>query len=170
MRFEPRRLRSGELIAGASAIVLLVVMLVFPWYGLKGVSVRNVHLLHLLHISTSITGYHEYIHLRWLLLVTIAAALALVYLQGTRRAPALPSAFSMIATVLGALTSAWLIYRVIFNVPGSNGLLVQKPAAYVGLASALALTYGAFRSLREEDRPDPARNAAIPTVPLEHGR
>jgi hypothetical protein len=37
----------------------------------------------------------------------------------------------------------------------------------VGLACALALIYSGYRSLREEDRPDLERNAAIPTVELE---
>lgn len=150
------RLRSGEWIAGTGALVLLVTMLL-PWYGYAGESG-----------AAQITGWDEFIHLRWLILVTIIAGLALAVLQAACRAPAIPVSLSVIVTVLGALTSLWLIYRVLISVPGSDGLLVQKPAAYVGLASAFALTIGAFRSLRAEDRRDPARNAEIPVVTLEH--
>lgn len=155
MHFKLARLRSGEWIAGAGALVLLVSMLL-PWYGYSGTS-----------NAPQISGWDEFIHLRWLVLVTIIAGLALAVLQAACRAPAIPVTLSVIVTVLGALTSLWLIYRVLINVPGSDGLLVQKPAAYVGLGSALALTIGAFRSLRAEDRPDPARNAEIPTVTLD---
>jgi peptidoglycan biosynthesis protein MviN/MurJ (putative lipid II flippase) len=149
------RLRSGEWIAGAGALVLLVTMLL-PWYGYAGASG-----------VAQITGWDVFIRLRWLILVTIIAGLALAVLQAACRAPAIPVSLSVIVTVLGALTSLWLIYRVLISVPGSDGLLDQKPAAYVGLASALALTVGGFRSLRQEDRPDPARNAEIPIIALD---
>lgn len=155
MDFKPSRLRSGEWIAGVSALVLLVTMLL-PWYGYSGV-----------RSASQISGWDEFIHLRWLILVTIAAGLGLAVAQGACRAPAIPVTLSVIATVLGALTSLWLIYRVLISVPGSDGLLVRKPAAYVGLLSALALTVGGFRSIRQEDRLDPARNAEIPTITLD---
>ncbi len=161
MQFEPSRLRRGELIVGAGAILLLALTFLFPWYGLSGEANRRAQAL---GVSTSVNAWHGLTTLRWLILVTIVAALALVILEGTRRAPALPVSLSVIVTVLGALTAIALIYRVLISVPGPNGLLDQKVGAYLGLLSAVALTYGAFRSLREEDRPDPARTAAIPTV------
>lgn len=155
MGFKPSRLRSGEWTAGLSALVLLVTMLL-PWYGYSGV-----------RSAPGISGWDEFTHLRWLLLVTIVAGLGLAVAQAACRAPAFPVTLSVIATVLGTLTSLWLIYRVLISVPGSDGLLIQKPAAYVGLLSALALTVGGFRSLRQEDRLDPARNAEIPTITLD---
>jgi hypothetical protein len=157
VEFNAGRLRSGEWIAGASAIALLAVFLLLPWYGYTA-----------LPHAPEITGWQEFTHLRWLIVVTVAAALALALLQAACQAPALPVTLSVIASVLGALTSLWLIYRVLIEVPGSHGELTQRPAAYVGLLCALVLTVGAFRSLRTEDRPDPAYNAAIPTVALEH--
>lgn len=156
MEFKLSRLRGGEWLAGASAIVLLVSMLL-PWYGYAGV-----------HGGPQITGWDEFIHLRWLILVTAIAGLALAVAQAAFRAPAVPVTLSVVVTVVGVLASVWLIYRVLISVPGSDGLLVQKPAAYLGLASALALTAGAFWSLRKEDRPDPVRNAEIPLVTLDH--
>jgi hypothetical protein len=149
------RLRSGEWIAGLSALVLLVMMLL-PWYGYSRASTLP-----------QISGWDEFIHLRWLILVTIIAGLALAIAQAALRAPAIPVTLSVIVTVLGTLTSLWLIYRVLISVPGSGGALVQKPPAYIALLSALALTAGAFLSLRQEDPPDPVRNAEIPTVTLD---
>lgn len=159
MEFKLSRLRSGEWLVAVSTVVLLVVLVALPWYGYASDE----------HISVTITGWQEFTHLRWLLVLTIAGGLALVVSQAACRAPAIPVTLDVILVVLAALTSLWLIYRVLIQVPGSDGLLVQKPAAYVGLASALALTIGAFRSLRTEDPPDLARNAAIPTIELDHG-
>lgn len=160
MSFRASRMRRGEVIAGAAAIVLLALMFLLPWYGVSGAAARSAQQVGL---PTSLDGWHALQTLRWLMLVTIAAGLALAILQGTQRAPALPVSFAVIATVLAAATSLALIYRVLISVPQG---LDQRAGAYLGLFSALALTYGAFRSLRQEDPPDPARHAAIPTVTL----
>lgn len=157
MQFEPSRLRRGEVIVGASAIVLLALIFLLPWYGGSASG---------LGVSRSVDGWHGLPTLRWLMLATVAVAVALTALQGTLRAPALPVSLSVIVTVLGALTSLGLIYRVLIAVPGPSRVLHQKPGSYLGLVTALALTYGGLRSLREEDAPDRARTAAIPTVDL----
>jgi hypothetical protein len=161
MRFEVSRLRRGEWIVGASAIALVVLMFVAPWYGLSGARKTAAHA----HgQATSLNAFDGLTDLRWLMLITIAFASGLMFLQGTRRAPALPVSFSVFVTVLGGLTSLCLIYRVLINPPDG---FERRPAAYLGLLSVLVLAYGAFRSMREEDRPDPARNAAIESVRLD---
>ena len=75
MDFDPSRLRRGEVLAGAGAVLLLVFMLAGKWYG---------------HGSRARTGWQALPVLRWLVVVTIAAALALVVAQATRRAPGDP--------------------------------------------------------------------------------
>ncbi len=162
MGFDASRLRAGEAIAGASAIVLLGLVFLTPWYGLAG----GVHrVASAAGISGSVDGWHGLSTLRWLILVTIAAALALAWLQATRRAPALPVSLSVIVTVLGLLTVLALIYRVLIAVPGPGSLIEGKIGAYLGLVVAAALTFGAFRSLREETRRD-GSEAVIPVVAL----
>jgi hypothetical protein len=163
MHFRFSRLRRGEVIAGVGALLLLIFMFALPWYGVKA---GSAHLAKEIGLSTSINGYDEFTHLSWLMLLTIAVVFALVFLQATRPTPALPASFSVFALVLSILTSLWLIYRVLINVPSGDGLLEQKVGAYLGLASALVMTYGAFRSLREEHHPDPERNARIPVVQI----
>jgi hypothetical protein len=158
MEFQPSRLRNGEVIAGVAAVVLIVLMFAVPWYRSGGAT------------ATSVDGWDGLPTLRWLILITVIAALALAFFQATRRAPALPVSLSVIVSALGLLTALCLIYRVLIAVPGSGGQTGAKAGAYLGLASALALFYGGFRSLREEERPDPEYNAAIPTVELESHR
>jgi hypothetical protein len=160
MEFEPSRLRRGEVIVGASAIVLLALMFVAPWYGFSGEAERSARAL---GVSTTVTGWQQLTTLRWLMLVTIVAALALTVFQGTRAAPALPASLSVITLVLSVITSLALIYRLIES---PAPLLSPKVGAFLGLLAALVMSYGAFRSLREEDPLDPARSAAIPTVGL----
>jgi hypothetical protein len=165
MDFQVSRLRRGEVIAGIAAAVLLVVLLTLPWYGLGGRLGRTAAAL---GASTSITGWQGLPTLRWLTLVTILTALALTWFQGARRAPALPASLSVIVLVLSILTALGLIYRVLISVPGPDSLGEAKAGAYVGLAGAVVLVYGAFRSLREEDPADPERNARIPVIELGH--
>jgi hypothetical protein len=163
MRFHFSRLRRGELLAGAAALVLLVCMFVVPWYGLNS-SVASI--AERLGVATSLNGWQALTSLRWLMLVTILAALTLAYLQGTRRAPALPATLSLIVTVLGGLTALGLIYRVLINVPGANSVVDRKAGGFIGLVSGCAIAYGGYRSLREEGIAPEDERTDIPTVRL----
>ncbi len=147
MDFDPSRLRRGEWIAGISALLLLVFLFALPWYGVSGGIGKTAAALGL---STSVNGWDGLTHLRWLVMVTILSALALAYNQATRKAPAIPAALSVIVTVLATLSTLLLIYRVLINVPGSDSVMQQKAGAYLGLLSAVVLTYGAYESMRRE--------------------
>ncbi len=144
MDIEISRLRAGEIIAAASAVLLLVFMFALPWYSVKSATLSTVAL------STKVDGWQALTHIRWLMVVTIIAALALAYFQATRRAPAIPVSLSVILTVLGLLTALVLVYRVLINVPGSDDLVDVKTGAYLGLLGALGILYGGFSSMRQE--------------------
>jgi hypothetical protein len=145
------RLRRGELVAGASGLLLLVFMFALTWYAVAGV-LRPT--LAALGRPTSYNGWDGLTHVRWLLLATALVALALAYFQAAQRAPAIPVSLAVIVTVLGGLSVLTLIYKVLINTPGSE--LDQRAGAYLGLAAAIGIAYGGFASLREEGGPDPA--------------
>jgi hypothetical protein len=130
MNLDPGRLRRGELLAGTGAVLLLVFLLAGKWYG---------------HGGQSRTGWEVVTNLRWLLLVTIAAALALVLTQVARRSPAIPVTLSLIVTVLGLISVLALVYRVLISPPAH-----EQVGAILGLLSAIGLAYGGYLSLREE--------------------
>jgi len=130
MDLDPARLRRGELLAGAGAVLLLVFLLAGKWYG---------------HGNHARTGWEALTTLRWLLAVTIAASLALVLAQVLRRAPAIPVTLSLIVTLLGLISVLALIYRVLISAPAH-----EQVGAFLALVSALGLAYGGFLSLREE--------------------
>jgi hypothetical protein len=147
MGIDISRLRPGEIIAGASAVLLLVLMFAVPWYGVKSTFSSTATTL---GVSTSINGWNSLSHLRWLLLLTIIVTLALAYYQASRQAPAIPVTLSVIVTVLGLLSTLALIYRVLINVPGSNSVVDARVGAYLGLLCAVGILYGGFASMRRE--------------------
>jgi hypothetical protein len=147
MDIETSRLRPGEIIAAASAVLLLVFMFALPWYEVKSAPGSAPSTL---GVSAKLDGWQALTHVRWLIVVTIIAGLALAYFQATRPAPAIPVSLSVIVTVLGLLASLVLVYRVLINVPGSDDLVSATAGAYLGLLSALGILYGGFASMRQE--------------------
>jgi hypothetical protein len=146
-------------------VVLLASTFLLPWYAVKAPYRPTASLL---GVATSPTGWQSLDHLRWLLVITSLAALALAYLQASRRAPALPVTFSMIVSLLGLLSSLALVYRVLINVPGADAVVDQRIGAYLGLASACTIFYGGYESLRREgvaERDGPGEIETIRTRP-----
>jgi hypothetical protein len=143
MSVERSRLRRGEWIVGAGSVLLLAPMLLLPWFG----------------SSRTVDGWNALTHFRWLAVLTLLAAAALLFFQATRRAPAVPATLSLLVTVLGALTSAWLIYRVGIDPAGG-----RKVGAWIALAAAITITYGGFSSFRTEGIAGRDAPSVIPTV------
>jgi hypothetical protein len=129
MGLDPARLRRGELLAGTGGVLLLVFLVAGTWAG---------------HHGSSRTGWQLLTNLRWLLLVTSVAAIALAVAQVARRSPAIPVTLSLIVAVLGVITVLALVYRVLVN-----PLVHEQGGAILGLISAIALAYGGYLSLRE---------------------
>jgi hypothetical protein len=164
--FDPRRLRHGEWIVGGGAVVLAVALFLLPWYGVKGPFAQTAARL---GRPTSFDGWDSLSHIRWLVLATILVGLALAWLQGARRAPALPVTFSVFATVFASLCSLALIYRVLISIPGNDSLLERRAGAYIGLAATLAMVYGGYSSMRQEGLSERDANTEIETVSLGTG-
>jgi hypothetical protein len=163
MDVDPSRLRRGEIIVGAASVVLLASMFVLEWYGLTA-QLRPTAAS--LGSSTSVNGWDALTNVRWLMLLTIACGLALVYVQAARRAPAIPVTLSVLVTVLGLITVLVLIYRVLINEPGNDAVVEQEAGAFVGLASAIAIVIGGYLSMRDEGIADKDAPADIETVSM----
>lgn len=145
MDLNPARLRRGELLAGTGGVLLLVFLVAGTWAD---------------HHGTSRTGWQLLTNLRWLLLVTSVAAIALAVAQVARRSPAIPVTLSLIVAVLGLITVLALVYRVLVN-PVAH----EQGGAVLGLISAIALAYGGYLSLREEGI---ARQDGPGEIPIVH--
>jgi uncharacterized membrane protein AbrB (regulator of aidB expression) len=133
MEFDPSRLRRGELLAAASAVLLTIFLVGGKWYGSGGKA------------GGSQTGWQSLTDLRWLLLVTIVAAIGLAFTQVTRRAPALPVTMSLIVMLLGIVSVIALIIRVVIDPPAH-----EQAGAYLGLLFTIGIAWGGYLSLRQE--------------------
>jgi hypothetical protein len=163
VEFEFSRLRRGELIVGGGGVLLAASMFLMTWYAVRSPFGQE---LALTGRRTSWDGWQGLSHLRWLLLITILVAFALVWLQASRRPPALPVTFSMLATVLGLITTVALIVRVLIDTPSAGSLLSRRYGAFVGLAAAVVIFYGGYRSMREEGIAERDERKDIETISL----
>jgi hypothetical protein len=157
-----RRLRRGELVAGASGVLLFLFLFVPDWYALNGTLSQTASDL---GARTSWNGWWGLGGLRYLALLTILVALALVYFQAAERAPAIPVTLAVILTFLGIITVLALIYRILAGPPNNGSFLHQLAGPWLALLAAIGIAYGGFASLREEAGRDPAE-IEIETVRL----
>jgi hypothetical protein len=158
MDIDASRLRRGEVIAGASAVVLFLAMFV-AWYGYR---VKTVSLKSFDIPAPSQDAWNAFSVVDIYLLLTVVVALALTFTQASRRSPAMPVSLSVIASVLGALATLLILFRIV-DPPGISGLpsplasllashleRTLKAGVWLGLLSAIGITAGAYLSMREE--------------------
>lgn len=135
MSFDLRRLRLGERIAGLAA-VLLFVDLFLDWYGHGG--------------GEGQSAWRALGILAPLLFLLVLTALALAALSAAQRSVSLPIAASVVLIAFGIVMTLLVLYRVLLNEPGADHVVTQKAGAWIGLILCAAVTYGGYRSLREE--------------------
>ena len=161
MRFDPTRMRRGEWIAGAGGLLLLVALFLFEWYGLR-VGLSAIH--DSVTIDVTANGWHAHTILRWLMLLTVVAALALWALTALAPTDAIPLSAAVAAVVIGGITTLCLAWRVLIDEPGPNKLVSVEAGAWIGLLAAALVVVGAWLSMRDEDRSGPL--PAVPVRPL----
>lgn len=150
MSFDLSRLRRGEIVAAGGAIALLVFMFALTWY-------RDG--------SASLDGWQAHTVLRWLMLATILAALALAFLTATQRTPAVPVTVAVVVAALAALLLLLLAIRVLLDQPGGYGIGDVRVGAWLGLAASAVILRGAYLSMRAEGAKHPAAGPPAPTPP-----
>ena len=135
-----RRIRAGEVVAGAAGVVLLAAMFL-SWYS---VSSRD----------DSLTAWEAFSVVDVLLALVALLGIALALSEVVGRGPALPVAIGVVTTTLALAGTLLLAYRIL-NQPGPNDLIGVEPGAYVGLLASLGVFLGAWLSLSDE-RPRPS--------------
>jgi hypothetical protein len=160
MTFDLSRLRRGEKIAAAAAVLLFILMF-FDWYS---VSVSGGPLG---GFSVGGSAWQAFDVLDIYLFLVILAAIGLAVLTATERSPALPVTASVIVTALAGLGTLLVLYRLIDTPVGDvpDGVDVGRTVwAFLGLIAVAAITYGGYLSMHEEgtsfsDARDQARAA-----------
>ncbi len=143
----PPRIRVGALVSAVSALALGVILFAMEWYGVAGVpdpsAARPA-------VSTAENGWHALTVTRWVLLATIVAAVGAVVLHASQREHGNKTDTSLIVAVLGALSAALLIYRVLITLPAGTRVVDQKLGAVLGLLCALGIAWGGYEAIREQ--------------------
>jgi len=134
------RLRLGELVAGAGALVLLIATFL-DWYTPSG-------------RGEGLSAWSAFTVVDLLLGLVIALGLAVLAFQRVGRGPALPVALEVVTTTLALATTLLVLYRIL-NQPGPNDAIGVSAGAYLGLLAAAAVFYGSWKALSDE-RPRPA--------------
>ena len=140
----PARIHSGELLSAGSAVALLVVMFGMRWYGVAGVpdpsAARPA-------VSGTESGWEALSLVRWVVLATTVAAIGSVALHVSQRGHGVQTDTSRVVTVLGLVTSALLVYRVLIALPAGDEVIDQKLGALLGVACALGIALGGHQSI-----------------------
>jgi hypothetical protein len=141
------RIRVGALVSAVSALALLVILFSMEWYGVAGVpdpsAVRPA-------VSTAENGWHALTVTRWVLVATIVAAVGAIVLHASQREHGNKTDTSLIVAVLGAVSAALLIYRVLIVLPAGTRVIDQKLGAVLGLLCALGIAWGGYEAIREQ--------------------
>lgn len=169
---------AGALIAGNSAVVLLVVMF-FGWFQLNGISAEGevggvstgtveIGGKQLEQAaaeqgkSTSRSAWGAFIWIDVVLGLAVIAGGLVLGLALTGRGESVLGGVAAVATVLGALGAALILFRLISppellevleDTPTAFGVEVtthvtRQPAAFVGLLASAGIAYGAWLTLQ----------------------
>ena len=125
-----RRLRAGEWLAFTGG-VLLIASLFMPWYD-------------------DVSGFEALTVIDILLVLVAAVGIALAVLQATQTSPALPVAFGVLSVTTGVIGVLLVLFRLI-DAPGQLG--GPGVGAWLGLAAAVGITVGGWRSIANEHVP-----------------
>ena len=145
------RLRTGEMIAGISAVALLIIMFL-PWFGVDfgsaaedvaddlGFAVPGVE------ASASFNAWESFDFIDLVLLVTIVVAIGTAVMTASASTVALPVAASAITAGLGILSTLLIIYRLLDPPGGAD----RKYGVFLGLIAAAGIAWGAWMLMQEE--------------------
>lgn len=135
------RLSQGEKIAAGSAIILLIVMSLFSWFGASG---QIEALGAAVGADTSFNAWQSFDFIDLVLFVTAVVAIGAAVAKASDNRVDFP--LSTIVTVLGALSTLLVLYRTI-DPPADAS---RKIGLFLGLIVAAALTYGGWLAMQEE--------------------
>lgn len=135
---DPRRLSTGEWVAAAAAVLMLVALFL-PWYSVGGK-----------HVTAWQSMTVDDVLLALIAVGTLVADVA----TASRRRAAVPVAFATLATLGGLVALILTVVRVADPAPSAHAALAI--GAWIGLVAALGLAGGASAGMRDEG---PARRS-----------
>lgn len=143
------KLRTGEKIAGASGVALLLIMFIFDWFSFGDGAV-----------SEGGNAWQVFGFIDIVLFVAALAAIALVVVSLTESRVDMPVALSAITAGLGVLAVLLILFRIIS--PPDFGLgdiadafgqdfdVGRSIGVFLGLIAAAGVAYGGWQAMQDE--------------------
>ncbi len=149
------RISFGEMVAAASAVALLIIMLVLDWFGYK---VEGGAGFGGFDAGASAFQWMSFLDIVLLLIVILAVGQAIGRAAGAL--PELPYPPALIVTAAGALAVLIILFRIILpgDGPAAGGLeaagvdVTRKIGAFIGLIAAGGIAFGGYTALNERGR------------------
>jgi hypothetical protein len=143
----PSGLNRGDAISAASALLLLILMFAFEWYGIDRRPIGEPR-----HPAPpgAENAWTALTIVRWEMLLTILAAFAAVAIHARRSERVTIATARLVVASLGTLTAALLMIRVLIDLPAPAQVVDQKLGAVLGVLAALGIAFGASDSIREQ--------------------
>lgn len=158
------RPRPADVLAGIGGLVLLG-SLWLKWYGFDaGPLIETTGAAgtrDLQRLVPDLTAWQAFSVTDILLALFAALAIGVPVSSVLARTTAKPVAFTVLASVGGALAVLLVLFRLI-DPPGSNDLVALKTGAWIGLAGAILTFLGSWLAMADDSTP----GAAPPQVPI----
>lgn len=138
-------LRTGEKIAGASGVLLILIMFIFDWFSIDAG----------FGVGGGGNAWQAFGFIDIVLLLAALAGIALAAIAATQSKVDLPVAMSAIAAGLGILAVVLILFRIIsppdFGTGGVVDLNVGRSiGVFLGLIAAAGIAYGGWQAMQEE--------------------
>jgi hypothetical protein len=146
-------LNRGEKIAGVAGILLILIMFIFDWFGLKftaGVGAFGVS------AEGGRNAWGSYGFTDIVLFITALSAIGLAAIAASDSEVGLPVALSAIVAALGVLSLILVVISIIsppdfgVNLSGTGVDHERKIGVWLGLLAVIGVTAGGFLAMQEE--------------------
>ena len=143
------KVRAGDVLAGLGGLALLIVMFL-PWYDFLAGPYPGSRFVP--DDNTAQSAWEAFSVLLVPLVLTALLGMALFAATLFERTSALPVAAQVLTAAIGSLTVLFTFLRIV-NPPGPNYAADVRWEGWLGLVCTLAVTAGAWWSMRDEFRP-----------------
>ncbi|MGI8728082.1 MAG: hypothetical protein ACR2K6_10455, partial [Solirubrobacterales bacterium] len=145
---DTNNISTGEKIAAAAGVVLILVMFIFDWYSVGGGSI-DTGAGTVEFDGGGVNAWQAFGLIDLILFISAGVAIALAVMSANSQSPNLPVALSAIVAGLGILATLLVLYRIL-DVPGPGGI-DRGIGVFLGLLAAVGIAYGGWTAMQEED-------------------
>ena len=150
---DTNRLNQGEMIAAVSAVLLLLIMFIFSWFGFGGDLGDQASAA---GFDTGFNAWQSFGFIDIVLFITILVAIGGALMTANSQSVNSPVAISSITAGLGILSVLLILFRIIDPPGGDVGAfgasidISRKIGVFLGLIAAGGIAYGGWSAMQAE--------------------